>query len=231
MSEYIKLNDEVRFPLHVHNPAASGQLINADETPRWYVMEQDSDTPILQGNFVNRGITGSYRGSFFASGVLGFDAGNYYEVHASGKVGGLLDRIVCKSFVLNDLYNVNIIQVSGQEVNINSFKEDTIYFALILFIKDTTNLRDEYVAQWFRGGIPINSGDITNPAISVYNTLNGTSLFQNQTMNYANTDLGVVRYNDSNFLAVSGEPYLVVVSGTIDSVTRVFNNVVGLDIF
>lgn len=230
MSEYIKLNDEVRFGIHIHNPAVSGALINADETPRWFVMEQDSDTPILAGSFTQRtGINGSYRGSFFASGTSGFDAGNYYEVHASGKVLGQVDRAICKTFVLNDIYDVNIVQVSGSPVHINDFGGN-IYFADIKYIKDAANIRDEYSCNWFKNGQFIPSGSLQDPAISVYNTSTGSPLFENQRMTFASTNLGVVRYNTTD-LAPSGEPFFVAVSGLIDSNTRVWKQIIGLDVY
>ncbi len=75
----------------------------------------------------------------------------------------------------------------------------------------------------------LDSGSITNPAISVYNTVDGTPLFLAQTLDYAHTQQGTLRYNNTTFLTVSGEPYLVETSGTIDSAVRSWKLLIGLD--
>ena len=111
-----------------------------------------------------------------------------------------------------------------------SFVTEDIYFANIKYVKDTTNLRDEYSAVWFQNTIPVTSGNLTNPAISVYNTNTGAALFVNQPMTYAG-QLGIVRYNDSSFLTASGEPYLIYVSGTIGGGSRTWQQLVGLDLY
>ena len=103
-----------------------------------------------------------------------------------------------------------------------------VYYANIKYVKDAGNGSDEYAVCWYKDAIPVESGSLTNPAISVYNTNSGANLFANQTMDYASTALGVVRY-DSTLLTPSGEPFVVHVSGVIDSVSRTWKQIVGLD--
>lgn len=308
MSEYIKLGDTVRFGITIHNPSGSiGQLINADETPRWFVYTTTSgDNPLMQGNFTARAnLIGTYTGNFACTGGNNFVTGDYVEVHASGKVNSVVGRSIIKTFLIDDIFSVNVLQISGQYINnpldvnvqkvanvvatspldvnvysvsgvrvnnpldvniqrianttatspldvnvysvsgiraeyplqVNTIQvsgvpvsiADDIYFSVIKFVKDTTNIKDEYVVQWFKNSLPLASGQITNPAISVYKTSDNTSLFTNKVLNYYSVLHGGLRYDETSSLAVSGEPYMVITSGTIDSATRVWNNPIGLD--
>ena len=111
---------------------------------------------------------------------------------------------------------------------VNKISQD-IYFADIKFVKDNLNLRDEYSVSWFKNNQIVTSGQITNPALSVFNTSLGTALISNGIMSYSSVALSSLRYNDAINVVASGEPYLVSVSGTIDGSNRVWNNVVGLD--
>lgn len=230
MGQNYALDDTIRFGLTIHHPSG-GALTEADETPKWYVFEDNSDTPILEGDFTARtGYIGIYKGSFIASEANGFNSNGYYEILASGKVGNIVDQTIIDKFVLDDIYDVNVVQVSGNRVHINDFG-GTVYFADIKYIKDATNSRDEYTCHWFKNGQFVPSGSLQDPAISVYNTNTGSALFQNQRMTFASVNLGVVRYNDTSFLTPSGEPFLVEVSGLIDTSTRVWKQVIGLDIY
>jgi hypothetical protein len=451
MSEFIKKTDTVRFGVTTHNPSG-GALKTADEAPRWRVFEEASDTSILDGLFtVRTGYDGTYRGTFDATIVNGFSSNSYYEIHASGKVDGIVGRAIIKTFVLDDIYNANMVEISGSKLagtyvdanvqlisddataasnlelqydgtgltgatfpsnqadldtaqadldivtgadgvnllsgtqtSIDAIETDTgttipatittaqndldiitgadganllsatqtqvndiltdtgttipgtittlqsdtddiqtrlpaalvgglmssdvtaistdttaannlelqydgtgltgatfpsnqadldtaqndldiitdsdgvvvgdagvdkvwdeataghvsadtfgaalqpVYYANIKYVKDAGNASDEYAACWYKDATPVESGSLTNPAISVYNTNGGASLFTNQTMDYASTALGVVRY-DSTLLTPSGEPFVVHVSGVIDSVSRTWKQIVGLD--
>jgi hypothetical protein len=253
MSEYMSLGDTIRFGITITNPIG-GALINADETPRWYVYTSTSgDNPLMQGAFSARAnLMGTYNSSFVASSANNFITGDYCEVHASGKVSGTVGRAIIKTFVLDDLYSTNVIQVSGvrtptianavwDEPRNNHLQNECFgsglaqlsnqsYFAAIKFVKDSTVPDDEYTVQWFRNFVPIASGDITKAAISVFKT-DGTngSLFTNKVMNYTNVNDGAVFYSESTNLAVSGQAYLAITSGTIDSATRMWSNVIGLD--
>lgn len=103
------------------------------------------------------------------------------------------------------------------------------YFADIKFIKDNVNDQDEYSVCWLRNSELLGSGDITDPAISVYNTVNGTAIFEDQTLDYVNVALGALRFNETTSLLTSGEPYLVLTSGVIDSANRDWKLLIGLD--
>ena len=85
----IKLGEVVHFDITIHNPANSGQSINADAQPKFWVFEEDTDTGIVAGSgMTNRsGFPGVYRGMFPASSALGFEAQKFYTVIASGRVG------------------------------------------------------------------------------------------------------------------------------------------------
>jgi len=294
MSQFIKLADTFRFGVTTHDASGlAGTLVDADETPRWSVFEDASDTPILEGNFTGRtGYVGTYKGTFDATLGNGFNSTGFYEVHASGKVNNIVGRSIIHSFVVNDIYDANIVQISGANtpgafldtniIEISSdataannlelqydttgltgdtfpARQDTIitpsgaahavwekplsehttantfgsalqpvYYADIKYTKDIGNSADEYSVCWFKNGATVASGDLTNPAISVYNTSTGASLFSNETLTYASTALGVTRFN-SGLATPSGEAFMVSVSGTIDSATREWKKLVGLD--
>lgn len=260
MSESVRMGDIIRFGITTRHPT-SGDIRDTDETPRWYVYEEASDTAVYTGEFTKRtGTTGIYRGTITASGGWVFDPLSYYEILASGKVGGVTDFAIIKTFVLDDVFNANIIHyqsgspnnlinlvVSGVLEDIATIDEmasgvwtqdpsifntgfgaqlQPIYFADIKQYFDTANNRDEYGVQWFNGPTAVTSGQLTNPAISVYRTDTGASIFQNQKMDYTSPVLGSVRYQTTTLLA-SGEPYLAIVSGTISSSTRVFPKIIG----
>lgn len=138
--------------------------------------------------------------------------------------------------IVNNIIDVNIVQVSGQSVSINSFKTDIsgldqdVYFAVIKYIADATNNRDEFAVHWFKNDQPVSSGSLTNPRISVYNTATGSVIINGQAMSYASPNVGVVRYNTAVTLLASGEPYLVETSGTINSAMRTWRSIVGVDL-
>jgi hypothetical protein len=200
-----------------------------------------------------------------ASGWLGFDSNAFYDVQVSGSVDGLSGFASVKQFVLDDIFDTNVIQVSGEAVDINSFKSglsvltqtdiraavglssanlDTqlislsgdlstvntdIYFASVKYIRDNITDADEYSAIWFKNDQPVAVDDLTNPALSVYDTVTGVPIIDNEVMNMASANIASVRYNESVNLIASGEPYLIAVSGTIDSVTRRWQNIIGID--
>lgn len=171
---------------------------------------QDKDITLNPGTNENRGsFTRTLTSTNWTDGVYRL------RIHESGSSPG------CVGSTLFSIYKGREVQV-GEEV--------PSYYAQIKYIKDRNNAQDEFAALWFKNDQPLMSGDITNPRISVYNTATGATIFTNQSMNYASVNLGVVRYNVGTVLP-SGEPWLVHVSGTIDSVVRVFGNVVGLDLF
>lgn len=256
MSEYINLGDVTYFGITIVNPSG-GALQNADETPQYFLYRNASDTASISANFIQRtGLIGTYRGSGDITSGNGFAVGDYVEVHASGKVGGIQGRAVIKTFVIGDIYDTNVVQHSGHTLantysngiqqavfgaklsnwtandtvgsGLNKISQN-IYYAAIKFVKDSTVPQDEYTVQWFRNSLPISSGEITNPALSIYKTSDGTALSQNKVLITTSVYNGVLRYNESSNLVVSGEPYLVTTSGTIDGGLRVWSNPIGLD--
>jgi hypothetical protein len=132
------------------------------------------------------------------------------------------------------IMSADVVQVSGEQVTLNDFKttfvDTDIYFANIRCVKDTTSNRDEYTVQWYKNDQPVSSGDLTTPAFSVYDTSDGSALVQHQLLNYASTNLGVVRHNETANVTASGEPYLVIASGVIDSALRDWNHIIGIDL-
>lgn len=255
MSEYIKTNDTVYFTANFYHPI-SGYSRAPDVTPQWLVYENNGTSSILNGSMAARtNVPGSYFGSFVASVANGFDVGAFYDVQVSGSIDSITRVASVKQFVLDDIYNVNIVQVSGEyvssgfetldanivsvsgtPVSINDFRTDIsgldqdIYFAAIKYVADATNNRDEFAVHWFKNDQPVSSGSLTNPRISVYNTATGASVLAGQAMTYASPNIGVVRYNTVTTLLASGEPYLVETSGTIDSITRTWRSIVGVDL-
>lgn len=232
MSEYIKLNDFVRFNIYTYHPS-SGQSTDADSTPRWFVYDSGV-VPILNGEMqAKTGLVGAYIGSFQATDGNGFASDKYYSVEVSGSIDNQTAFTTVKEFVIDDLYDVNIVQVSGENVNISDFQyQDTpIYFANIKYVYDGTNGHDEYAIQWYQDDQPVTSGDITNPAISIYNTSDGSAVIEHQKLTYASPLLGVLRHNEVSSLLASGEPYLVETSGTINSSLRTWKTLVGIDVF
>jgi hypothetical protein len=250
MSEYISLNDVVYFTANFYHPA-SGFSCVADVTPAWLVYESGAAL-ILQGDMTARGeATGSYWGNFVASDGNGFASARYYDVQVSGTVGGITGFAKVKDFVVGDIYDVNVVQVSGGYVHLNDLADHTIqgltdygaltvddlgyldqdiYFAQIKYISDVTNDADEFAVHWFKNDQPVSSGELTGPCISVYNTATGEAKLEHQSMNYASSVLGVVRHNQSPMVLASGEPYLVEVSGVIDWDVRTWRSIVGIDL-
>ena len=113
--------------------------------------------------------------------------------------------------------------------SVNQFGRELqpMYYADIKTYYDYDNTRDEYSVEWYRGNTPLRSGAITNARISVYSSVNGAAVFENSDMSFANTYVGSLRYNNSTNLLTAGEPYHVMVSGTIDSSTRVWERIIG----
>jgi hypothetical protein len=159
-------------------------------------------------------------------GTLGI-AGNFKLTDNSGNVtisddGRYgVDQIVVPS---------DLMAVSGAIQDTLSTMDSDIYYANIKYVSDNTNDQDEFAVQWFKNDQPVVSGDLTTPAISVYNTTNGEALIQHKQMSFASPNLGVVRYNESPQILASGEPFLVESSGVIDTQLRTWRTIVGLDI-
>lgn len=120
----------------------------------------------------------------------------------------------------------NLTKVSGVPVSLADIAGYDSYYAGIKYIHDLT--QDEYAVTWYKNSSTVGSGQITNPAISVRKTTDGSYLFIDKKMDYIGAD-GDLRYNEVTDIAASGEPYMVYVSGTIDSQVRIWKNPVGID--
>jgi hypothetical protein len=105
-----------------------------------------------------------------------------------------------------------------------------LYFAQIRYISDVVNNQDEFVVHWFKNDQLISSGDLTNPRLSVCNTIDGSFIEESVSMNYISSSLGIVRYDLSPRTLTQGEPYLIKTSGIIDGMYRTWNNIVGIDL-
>ena len=292
--EYVALGDTVRFGICITNPSGLiANLVNADETPRWYAYTTTSgDNPLMQGAFTARSnLIGTYTGNFACTSANNFITGDYVEVHASGKVNAVQGRAIVKTFVIDDLFRTNVIQISGVAVDsvpavnvvrvsgqfvknpleVNTIQvsgqfvknplevnvvqvsgvgtqltsvvnanvvsvsgipvgaTDDIYFAAVKFVRDSVVPDDEYVVNWFKNSFSLPSGNVTNGAISVFNTANNTSLFTNKVLTYQSVSHGGMSYNEPINLATSGQIYMAIVSGTISGATRTWSNPIGLD--
>lgn len=228
MLEHIKQNQYVYFSIVAHHPSG-GYLSATDTQPTYTVRKKVGNTItnlISNYDMQTSSVPGLYDGYFYTSGNI-FSNGDYCEVYASGKVSGLSDVIIAKSFKVGDIFDGNLVQVSGNDINYNDFASN-IYYCNVKYIKDNANNRDEYTVNWLKNSRPLTSGNITNPALSVYRTNDGVAVFQNQTLSFANNTLGILRYNGSNTI-VSGEAYLARTSGTIDGSNRTWEYLFGLD--
>jgi len=163
-------------------------------------------------------------------------------ISLSSTVDANLTQINGEAFEMADAVSVSgivsadVVKVSGEYVSINDFKADVssldsdIYFAQIKHIQDVTNNADEFVVHWFRNDQPVSSGELTSPALSVYNTSTGAAVLEHQGMSYASPNIGSVRHNSSPIILASGEPYLIETSGTISSSVRTWRSIVGIDV-
>jgi hypothetical protein len=129
MSEYIKTNDTVYFTANFYHPQ-SGYSVEADSTPHWYVYESGATLLPISGIMSARTTSvGSYWGKVVASSANGFVADRFYDVQVSGTVDGVSGFVSVKEFVLDDIFDSNIIQVSGLYVS-----SKTLYDANIVSV-------------------------------------------------------------------------------------------------
>lgn len=112
---------------------------------------------------------------------------------------------------------------------VNTFGRELqpIYYADIKQYYDFSNTRDEYAVEWYRGNTPLSSGNVTQARISVYNTSTGAAVFENASMSFAGYGIGGLRYNEASAVLTAGEPYQVIVSGTIDGATKNWQRIIG----
>ena len=103
-----------------------------------------------------------------------------------------------------------------------------IYHADITFIRDQTNLKDEYVAIWFRNGVRV-TGGITVPTINVVKRADGTDLIAVTAMTQIGTT-GTYKFDASGASRqTAGESCVIIVQAIIDAATRDFARALGRD--
>src|SRR5690242_14234616 len=127
-AEFVSLGDTVRFNAFTHN--ASGILTNADANPTYFVYRNDSDTITMQGTMSPRaGKTGAYRGYIVAAAASGFSTGDYVEIEVSGLVAGQCDVFSPKTFVIDDVYDANLIKISGVNASSSDYVANKVWMA------------------------------------------------------------------------------------------------------
>lgn len=121
--------------------------------------------------------------------------------------------------------------MSGHNIN-GSFGSGNqpVYYADTKFINDSATPDNEFTAIWYKNGSIVPSSQLTNPAISVHRTTDGSSIIANKSMFYVTSSFGIVRWNESPSVIASGEPYYISVSGSIDGAVRTWRTLFGLDL-
>jgi hypothetical protein len=108
-----------------------------------------------------------------------------------------------------------------------------LYYANIKYTRKnvTGAWQDNFSTQWYKNGSVVTSGQLTNPRLSVYNTVDGSVLLNGVAMSYSSPILGSTYYSSSNpTVTNSGIPYMVAISGTIDGQMRQWNQIIGIDL-
>lgn len=124
------------------------------------------------------------------------------------------------------LFELEITQVNNQDSGTFGISNlQSVYHADIQYIRD--NSQDEYTVTWFKNGQRVLAG-ITNPFISVVNRADGTDLFANSGMTQIGTTHSF-KYDALDGRQSSGNTYLVITSGTIDSAVRNYSWLLGRD--
>lgn len=90
----IPIDEVVHIPDGCLHDPSTGGISDADSTPTFSVFEEATDTPILADQSMTKrtSLTGDYRGTFTASAANGFEAGKWYNVVATGIVGGVTGK-------------------------------------------------------------------------------------------------------------------------------------------
>lgn len=246
----IKMNSTVHFDVATHSPVASGFVVNADQLPRFWVFENENDTPIIaySGMALRSGFTGLYKGQFHVSDFWGFEPNKFYNVMVSGRVDQITSWYPRLTFWVENTGFDDLAPATGVVYNLASTSGilrqnldktgyildpsqsgQFIYYADIHFIKDTTNTRDEYTVTFYRNDYLLPSGAISTPQIQVINRSNGTDLIATANMDFISINTGTVKYNEATNRTTAGESYLAKVNATIDGVARTWQKLVGRD--
>lgn len=226
----VAVNQVVIFNVATHSPSG-GHSQAADETPRFWVFENENDAPIIAASsLVERvGFPGFYRAKLNTLSPT-FSVGNSYSVLVSGKVDGIKGFLPIDFIAVTGTPQVNIVAITGSAITSVSFNPH-VYFARIRMDRDTTNGFDEYVARWYRNDIILGSGELLSPTINVIKVSDGTDLIPSTGMSYISTNTGNVKYIESvagRKISV-GDPYIIRVIATIDGGSRIWEELLSRD--
>ena len=173
-----------------------------------------------------------FLGSNVQASVTGISDVNVIEVVGS-TVSTIEDFKADVSDVsITGITDVNIIEVAGTTISGTgnfqaSLADLDIYHSDIRLQIDGSGGRDEYSVFWFKNASRILTG-VTNQIIHTVKRSSGTSLIPPTAM----TEIGsthIFKHDESINRQLTGESYIVSVSGTIDGSTRTFTRLVGRD--
>ena len=104
---------------------------------------------------------------------------------------------------------------------------NNIYHSDIEFTRDEGNTQDEYTITWFKNAERITSG-ITSPTVQVIKRVDGTDLVASTAMTQVGST-GSYKYDEATNRVTLGEAVLIVITATIDSVSRSFSRIATRD--
>lgn len=237
MSFLIPLNTALHFDITLYN--ASGTSVLADETPKFYVFENATDAPLINGSGLAQRVGWPiYRGRIEVNTANSFVAGRAYNVDVSGRVNNIPAFYNKMTFIAGPTINCNLLSVSGQNVTLEDFKNNVtlgsgsnVYFSRIKLIKDTLSTQDDYLCTWYRSGTVLPSSVIFSPTLQVFDPANGNSLIPATGMSFISGSIGTVKYTESASAnrTTGGNPYLAQTVATIDGASRTWVELVGRD--
>lgn len=158
----VRVGETVRFGVVTHHPSGAYEIA-ADATPKWFVFEDGVDIAIVEGEFTARtGFVGYYRASVDASLANGFESDKFYEIMASGTVAGLVGKTIVEEFVMDDVFNSNLMDVGSG--NRTSAVESMVWDATV----------GDYVANETFGSGVLQFSDIAQIVDDVWDELAST---------------------------------------------------------
>ena len=208
------LNNKVTFGVATHSPSG-GFSKAADELPRFWVYEEESDSPLIAYSemTLRTGTVGTYRGQFNATTGLGFEAQKRYEVWVSGLVEGINGHILAKTFFL-ELNNFDTIGTGNIPVNVVQLQGASASGNNGLFRSDMVRINDTPISGV--NEVPSNVTKLQGVAASGNN-----GLFMTDVRLLNGSSLSGVGTVDANIVKLNGVP----VSG-VDGITLASGNFV-----
>lgn len=139
----------------------------------------------------------------------------------SGGGGGATAQEVWE-YVTRTLTAATNITEDGQPVCV-------LYHARIELTVDGPNTRDEWTVQWYKNGVALTSAAIGNPTLIVIKRADGTDLVPQIPMTSIGT-LGAYKHDVTGTQRITpGEAVIVYATGLIDSVIRVWPEIITRD--